>query len=153
MLVMFIRIFLFSSWASLYFIPKKAIKRFLPVTTMSALLTMTIVFVGTQYNFWKIKGNKKAKIYNLLAIVLGGFSVGTMWIFKLTFGKFWLYLLTNLIQNLIYSIPIISYFTKVNFIKYTKFTRIHHFLVAMTLSVILYGYQWYIEKTDNSPLD
>ncbi|MCU9614868.1 hypothetical protein OEV98_15090 [Caldibacillus lycopersici] len=146
MFVVLIRILLLSTWATLFFVPKKSIKRFLPVTTMSAFLTMTTVFIGSYFNFWEIKGGNKARIYNLLSLLVGAFSVGTLWIFKWTYGKFWLYLLINVAQNILYAFPIISFFEKMNFIKYVKFTRIHHLIVSLSYSLILYVYQWFLEK-------
>lgn len=150
MLAFLVRILLFSSWATLYFMPRKSIKQFLPVTTLSSLITMTIVSFGTHYNFWRAKGGTKNKLYNLSSICLGSYPVATMWIFKLTYGKFGIYLLTNLAINLIYTFPIITFYDKVKFIKYFKFTRIHHLIVAMAISLILYGYQFFIDKTDTS---
>ncbi|MDF1510031.1 hypothetical protein PZE06_17985 [Robertmurraya sp. DFI.2.37] len=149
MLLSFMRIFLFSSWASLFFIPRKSLKRFLPVSILASLLTLIIVFVGTHYDFWKFKGGSKTKIITLLSIVLGAFPVGAFWIFRFTFGKFWLYILTNLIQNLIYAFPIITFFEKINFIKYVRFTRFHHLLVSMTISLILYGFQLLIGDSNS----
>jgi len=149
MLVSLIRIGFILSWLTVFFLPKKTVKRFLPATTMSALLTMTTIYIGSQYGFWKIKGPKRAGIYNLLTLLLGPFSVGTLWIFRLTYGKFWLYFVTNVIQNLLYAFPIISFLHKAKFIEYVKFTRIHHLIVSLTYSLILYVYQMFLEKPAN----
>jgi hypothetical protein len=146
MIVSLIRIGFILSWLTVYFIPKKTVKRYLPASAMASLLVMTLVFIGTHYNSWEVKGSTKTRIYNILSVILGPFSVGTLWIFHLTFGKFRLYVLTNLLQNLIYAFPIITFFEKVNFIKYVKFTRIHHLIASMTFSLIIYGYQSFLEK-------
>ncbi|MEK5520449.1 hypothetical protein [Heyndrickxia sp. FSL W8-0423] len=113
---------------------------------MSALLVLTLVFIGTPFNFWKVKGGPETRIKNILSVILGPFAVGTLWIFHLTFRKFWLFMLTNLVQNLIYAFPILTFFEKINFIKYVKFTRIHHLIASMSFALILYGFQSYLEK-------
>lgn len=146
MIVFLIRIGFILSWLTVYFIPKRTVKRYLPASTMSALLVMTTVFIGTHFNAWEVKGGTKTRIYNILSVILGPFAVGTLWIFHLTFGKFWLYSLTNLIQNLIYAFPILNFLDKINFIKYVKFTRIHHLIASMSFAFIIYGFQSFLEK-------
>jgi len=152
MIVPLVRIGFILSWLTVYFIPNKTVKRYLPASTMAALLVTTLVFIGTPFNFWKVKGGPKTRIYNILSVILGPFSVGTLWIFHLTFGRFWLYGLTNLFQNLIYAFPIITFFDKINFIKYVKFNRIHHIIASMSFSLIIYGFQSFLEKPISSGL-
>lgn len=147
-----IRIGSILAWATVYFIPKKSIKRYIPVTILATLITVTVSFIGVHYDFWKVKGGSKKKLWNILSIVLGYFSLGCLWIFHLTFGKFWLYLLVNLTNNLVYAFGIIPILEKINFIKYTKFTRIHHIIVTMTYSLILYWYQLNYDKPSSTYL-
>jgi len=87
--VSLVRIVFILSWLTVYFIPKKTVKRYLPASTMSSLLVMTIVFIGTHYKAWKVKGGgTKTRIFNILSVIFGPFAVGTLWTFYLTFGKF-----------------------------------------------------------------
>lgn len=146
MIVPLVRIGFILSWLTACFIPQKTVKRFLPASTMSALLVMTTVFIGSHYNSWEVKGSTKTRIYNILSVILGPFSVGTLWIFRLTYGRFWLYLLINLLQNLIYVFPILTLLDKINFIKYVKFTRIHHLIASMSFALIIYGFQSFLER-------
>jgi hypothetical protein len=85
-------------------------------------------------------------------MTLGYFPIATLWIFHLTFGKLGLYLITNLINNLVFCFGIIPILEKINFIKWVKFTRIHHFIVAMVYSLILYGYELFFDKTNSTNL-
>lgn len=146
MIVPLVRIGFMLSWLTVYFIPRKTMKRYIPASTMSALLVMTTVFIGTHFNAWEVKGGAKTRILNILSVILGPFSVGTIWILRLTFGKFWLYMLINFVQNLIYAFPILNFLDKINFIKYVKFTRIHHMIASMTFSLIVYGYQLLLDR-------
>lgn len=146
MIVPFVRIGFILSWLTVCFIPKRTVKRFLPASTMSALLVMTTVFIGTHFNSWEVKGSTKTRIYNILSIILSPFSVGTLWILHLTFGKFRLYLLINFLQNLLYAFPILAFLDKINFIKYVKFTRFHHMIAAMSFAIIIYGFQSFLEN-------
>ncbi|WP_462410313.1 hypothetical protein [Neobacillus sp. Marseille-QA0830] len=146
MLAPLLRIGFILSWLTVYFIPKRTVKRYLPASTLAALLVMTTVFVGSHYKAWEVKGSTKTRIYNILSVILGPFAVGTIWILHLTYRKFWLYALTNLLQNFIYAFPILNFLEKVGFIRYVKFTRIHHLIAAMSYAFIIYGFQWYLEK-------
>jgi hypothetical protein len=147
-----IRIGSILAWATVYFLPKRSVKRYIPVTILASLITVTVSFIGHNYDFWEVSGGSKKRMWNLLSIVLGYFSLGCLWIFHLTFGKFWLYLLINLINNFAYAFGIIPILEKLNFIKYVKFTRIHHIIVTMTYSLILYGYQMFFDKPDSTYL-
>jgi len=148
MLTILIRIVCLLSWTTVFFMPKLALKRFLPVTILSALFTVTIVLIGNVYNFWGEKGNLRKKMWNHLLLVLGPFSIGNIWIFHLTYRKFGLYCITNLLNNLIYSFGLITLVEKANYVQYVKFTKIHHLIVTMIESFILYGYQRVFDNSD-----
>ncbi|PLS06680.1 hypothetical protein CVD27_07060 [Neobacillus cucumis] len=152
MLTFIIRLSMLMSWSTIFFVPKKSIKKYMPVTILTSLITVTVTFVGIHYRFWAVKGSERKRLWNLLSIILGPFPVGCLWIFHLTFGKFKLYLLANLINNLIYAIGIIPFLEKANFIKYVKFSRIHHVIVAMIYSTIIYGYQLIYTKPNSKYL-
>ncbi len=145
MVTYLLRIGSILAWATVYFMPKKSVKRYIPVTIFSTLITVTISFIGHHYDFWAVKGSSKKRMWNLLSILVY-FSIGCLWIFHLTFGKFKLYLLINLLNNLVYAVGIIPILEKLNFIKYVKFTRIHHVIVAMLYAIVIYGYQLCYEK-------
>lgn len=49
MIVPLVRIGFMLSWLTIYFIPRKTMKRYIPASTMSALLVMTTVFIGTHF--------------------------------------------------------------------------------------------------------
>ncbi|TCN20464.1 hypothetical protein [Mesobacillus foraminis] len=146
MLVTLIRILFVLSWTTVLFMPNKSIKRFFPVTIGSALLTVTTVLIGTHYHFWEEKGTSKNRMWNHLILVLGPFAVGNMWIFHLTYGNFVLYFLANLINNFSYAFGGMPLLAKAKYLKYVKFTRIHHIMITMFESFILYGYQMLYDK-------
>ncbi|MCM3364081.1 hypothetical protein ACTQ5K_11140 [Niallia sp. Sow4_A1] len=152
MLISLLRLTFALSWLTLYFMPKKAVKRYIPSATMSALLVMITVFIGSHYKSWKVKGGNKTRIYNILSVILGPFSVGTIWVLYFTFRKFWIYILANFVQNFIYAFPILTFLKKVGFIKYVRFTRIHHLYASMSYALIIYFFQLYLEKGTSSEI-
>ncbi|MBZ9537177.1 hypothetical protein KGR20_23810 [Cytobacillus oceanisediminis] len=54
----------------------------------------------------------------------------------------------NLLQNVIFAFPIITFLEKVNFLKYIRFNRYHHLALSMTMALVLYGYQLFIDKPE-----
>jgi len=145
MVTFVIRMGAILGWLTVLILPKKSVKRFIPVTILATMITVTVTYIGHNYEFWTAKGSSKRKMWNLLSI-LSYFSLGCLWIFHFTFGKFKLYLLINLLNNLIYAIAIIPILEKLNFVKYEKFTRVHHLIVAMFYSITIYRYQLFYEK-------
>jgi hypothetical protein len=85
-------------------------------------------------------------MWNHLALVLGPFAVGNLWIFHLSYGRFGLYLLINLLNNLQYAFGIIPLLERANYLKYVKFTGLHHLILTMFESLLLYGYQTVLDK-------
>ena len=147
-MVILIRLFLFLPWIMLKFLPIESKKRFIPVTIFSTFFTFVVVFIGIQYNFWKIKGSKKTLSWNILSIILGFFPIGNFIVFHLFYGKFKRYLLGNFIMNILYAQVILPIFKKLNFLVYDKYNKIHHMLVTMTIAVIVYRYQMFLDNNN-----
>lgn len=146
MLTIFIRLICVLSWTTVVFVPKREVRRFIPVTMLSGLFTVTLVLIGSQYNFWGSIGKSKKALWNHLLLVLGPFAIANLWIFHLTYGKFAQYMITNLLNNLLYSFSIIPLIEKANYLSYVKFTRLHHFLVTTVEALLLYAFQMVYEK-------
>ncbi|MEH7419148.1 hypothetical protein V7266_28375 [Neobacillus drentensis] len=79
-------------------------------TILTSLIKETVTFVGIHYRFREVKGKKK--IMELIINYIETIPSRCLWIFQLTFGKFKLYLLANLINNLVYAIGIIPFLVK-----------------------------------------
>lgn len=141
-----LRLINWLTWLSLTFIGKKAAKNYLPVTILAGLFTVTTMLIGRDYKFWKIKGSSRTLLWNHLSLVLGPFLVANFWIFKFTFGHFKKYILTNLLNNIGYAFFIIPKLSKMNFLKYSNFTKWHHIGLTMVEAMMLYGYQSYLHN-------
>ncbi|MDQ0233326.1 hypothetical protein [Metabacillus malikii] len=146
MLNILIRMVCILSWSTVYLLPKKSLKRFFPVTVVAGLFTVLNVLIGTHYHFWDETGISKKRMWNHLALVLGPFAVGNIWIFHFSYGRFGLYILINLLNNLLYALGIIPLLEKANYLRYVKFTGFHHIILTMFESLLLYGYQKLFDK-------
>ncbi|WP_420541204.1 hypothetical protein [Priestia filamentosa] len=138
------------SWGTLIFLPKKSFAKYLPVTFFSTSILLVEALLGRSYKWWKIKGGEKAATNNALAFVFGPYFIGNIWIFHLTYGKFWLYSLTNLFADSLLAFPLNSLFKRFNLYKLKKFKPIHLFLTAFPYSLFNYAFQLYIDKTQQT---
>ncbi|WP_171642680.1 hypothetical protein [Paenibacillus phytorum] len=85
-------------WLSLFLMKKKSIYRYMPVCIFSALLVTIVYEIGYTYKLWILKDAIVPWGYvTNTAFAYGIFLVGTMWVFHFTFGRFWLYVVANLL--------------------------------------------------------
>ena len=99
MLVALIRIGLFLiPWLTVFFIPKEEFKKYTPVATFATLLVLAESVLSGPFKWWKVKGGPLQKALNDFSFIFGPFFIGTIWIFRFTYGKFWLYLLANILM-------------------------------------------------------
>ncbi|WP_088103102.1 hypothetical protein [Halalkalibacter urbisdiaboli] len=88
--------------ASLVLIGNKTLRRFLPVALFVTVVNTLIYQAAYHYNWWREPGlfdwDKVANI----PWVYSAYLIATIWIFKFTYGKFIVYLITNLILDGVY---------------------------------------------------
>ncbi|WP_099157193.1 hypothetical protein [Virgibacillus ndiopensis] len=135
------------SWSSLFFLPKKVITKYLPVSIFTSALVLITCALSLKYKFWVVKGNLATKIFNDLSFVYGPFFVGTIWIFHFTFSKFTRYLLLNAAMNASFAIPLTKLFQKFKVYKLKNVKAVHLFLSYMSFAIIIYGYQYLVHRS------
>lgn len=139
------------SWGTVFFLPKKSFFKYLPVTLFSSIIILTEYLLGAPRNWWKAKGGIKTVANNGLTFTFGPYFIGNIWIFHLTYGKFWLYTLLNLIFDYILAYPLNAFFEKINLYKLKKIKPIHLFLLSLGYSFVNYGFQLILDK--NQPTE
>jgi hypothetical protein len=87
-----------------------AFRRYSSVAILASLLVLIESYLAIPLKWWRVKGGITTKIFNDLSFILGPFFVGTIWIFRFTYGKFWSYLLLNIFMDVFLSYPITGYF-------------------------------------------
>lgn len=137
------------SWATVIFLPKKSFFKYLPVSLFSSLITLTEYLLGSPRNWWKAKGGTKTIANNGLTFTFGPYFVGNLWIFHLTYGRFWLYTLLNLILDYLLAYPFNSFFERINLYKLNKIKPINLCLISLSYSFVNYGFQLILDKNQN----
>jgi len=151
MLVAIIRIGLFViPWLTVFFIPKNVFKKYTPVSTFACLLVVINSMLSVPFKWWTVKGGLLNKVFNDISFILGPFFIGTIWIFRLTFGKFWLYLLTNTLMDLFLAFPINWLMQKLKVYKLVNYKPKHIFYISIFFALVIYPYQKFISQSKSS---
>lgn len=96
-------------WLTLFFMERKEIKHYLPVGLFSIVLTTIIHDIGITFGFWVVE-DAAYPFYEMLPYFYGLIPVLTMWVFKFTYGRFWLYIFTNAILDIGFAFFLLSVF-------------------------------------------
>ena len=136
-----------APWLSLFFMKKEGIKRFMPVTLFTALLVTIIYEIAYTYEWWELKVTivPWGHITNV-SYAYGSFMIGTIWIFYLTFKKFWLYLAANMVVDGLDAFLIREFMESRSIIHYINISKFNLFLLMLTLSLIAFGFQVFYER-------
>ncbi|RFB18208.1 hypothetical protein DZB84_04650 [Bacillus sp. HNG] len=81
------------AWTSVLFLPKKTFIRYSSSAILASLLVLILSILAVPLNLWRVKGGIKTKIFNDLSFIFGPFFIGTLWIFRMTYKNFSLYML------------------------------------------------------------
>lgn len=134
-------------WLSLFFMNRRSIKRFMPVSIFVALLLSIIYEIAFIYEWWEIKESilPWGKITNP-SYVYGTFLVGTIWIFYFTYQSFWLFIVTNLVVDALFSFGFLKWMEMLGMHEMKNLSEFQAFLIMTALSFIIYFYQRWQEE-------
>jgi hypothetical protein len=130
-------------WLTLFFIDKHSMKRFMPVAILASLLVTIVFEIAYVYDWWKVQV-EIAPWDEITSVPLtyGAFLVGTIWIFHFTFDrKFWVYMLTNIFIDGLYSFVILNMLIRVGIYKLVNMGNFGIFMLMTLIAVIIYAYQ------------
>lgn len=134
-----------TSMFSAFFIPKKALVKYLPVTLFSSATLLAEILYFTTHKLWKVRYGQKGMTSTALSLVFGAYFFTNLWVFYLSKGKFFLYSLINIIADLIYAYPGIKLLRKLNFFK-LKVSSFQFFLLLITNAYVNFVFQKFFEK-------
>lgn len=135
-------ILLLLPWVTTFFLEKNTVKRYMPVTIFTCLL-MTIIFqIAYTFKWWTIYQFIVPWGYMIdVSFSYGIFAVGTLWIFRLTSHKFWLYVVTNAIVDAIFAFGVLAMMLPgLGIGAYNRIQPWQYFLVIFALSFVIYGF-------------
>ncbi|WNF38389.1 hypothetical protein RJD24_08195 [Bacillaceae bacterium IKA-2] len=143
-------------WSTLFLLKKEDIKRFMPAAIFASYLMIIYNVIANNQNHWVIKEPLIPWLEPLFVSgVLGSFPIITLWIFYFTYGKFWVYLVTNIVLDFMFTFFPIDYLFqgKLGVYELVNITRWERFILFVSLSVIIYGFYKWQEEIFNSKMN
>lgn len=132
------------SWLSVLFLKKAELKRYMPVALFGALTATIVVEAGVTFNWWITK-ETVLPFVNMPIFIYGSFLVGIIWIFRYTYKRFWLFLATNAVIDLILTFPLNNWLVDRGVLEMQNISNFQLLLVAIGSAITLYWYQLWQE--------
>ncbi|HWR06149.1 hypothetical protein [Sporomusa sp.] len=131
------------AWASTLFLKKEEMRRYMPVALFCSLAFAFIFEMGISLQWWAVK-ESSFPLINIPIFIYGPYLIATIWIFKYTYRRFWLYLVTNIVLDYILIFFLIDWFIqRAVWDAYISYFQI--LVVTTLLAVLIYGYQMWQE--------
>ncbi|MDP4085540.1 MAG: hypothetical protein Q8934_13130 [Bacillota bacterium] len=136
-------------WLTIPLLGRNAIKKYAPAAIFICTFTKAIDIFGENKKWWKFyKGIPPLDSMNFFN--LGPYLVSSLWILKMTYRKFPLYLITNFILHIFF-----IYFGGLKFVKsykifsLQKLTKFQYLVLDFFRALLLYGFQYLNELSYN----
>jgi len=133
-------------WFSLFLLKKQTIKHYMPVAVFTTLVVTLFNEMAFTQKWFAVKETIFPWVITFAPFVFGAFAVCTIWIFYLTYQRFWLYLLTNIIADAAFVFLAHNLFRMLGLIENLKFNNYHLLITFVLISIIIYGYQVWQEE-------
>jgi len=86
---------------------REEVRRYVPVALLATVLTTIIHDIGIRFEFWVVE-EAAYPMAEMLPYFYGLIPVLTMWIFKLTNGYFFIYVITNIILDIAFAYSLLG---------------------------------------------
>jgi hypothetical protein len=137
-------ILLIMPWFSVFKLGKFSFKRYVPTIIFSDLVIALISELSRSLKWWKVKHPIFPKLATDVSFVFGPFTIINLWVFKLTYERFWLYLLTNVFADYLFAYPLTTLAEKLGVYKMVRMKRKQLFLLSVVVAILNYLYQFFI---------
>ncbi|MEY8738372.1 hypothetical protein AB9M62_01630 [Bacillales bacterium AN1005] len=127
-------------WLSIRNLGKKSLLRFLPTIIFSDLVIALISELSQNLKWWKVRKPIFPQLATDVSFVFGPFTILNFWIFKLTYKKFWIYLITNVFTDYLFAYPLTTIAEKLGVYKMVRMSRKQLFFLSIAVAVLNYFY-------------
>lgn len=141
LLIMFI-----LPWFSLPLLGKKSAKRFFPAGIFISLVVTFESIFAKKRKWWCWYESLHPKLQGGFPLTWGPFLIGSMWILKLTYGKLFIYLITNLVVDTLFTYPFVMFLKKQGIASLVQLKKYQLSILFFIKSLLLYGFQYVKEK-------
>jgi hypothetical protein len=134
------------SWLSLLLLGKGAVKRFLPAGLFITLVVAIEDKFAQKRKWWWWYEKIHPRLSGIVPFLWGPFFIGSMWILKLTYGKFIRYIVLNLVVDSMFTYLLVDLLKKLGISSLVRLKKYQLSLLFFLKSLLLYGFQYVKEK-------
>lgn len=131
---------------SLPFMGWNSIKRFLPAALFISVFVTIEDVIAKKRKWWRWYEGIHPKLSGIVPFVWGPFIVGSLWILKLTYGKFIKYTILNLFVDSIFTYLIVRLLEKLGIGSLVRLKKYQLSSLFFLKALILYAFQLLKEK-------
>ncbi|MDR4945522.1 hypothetical protein [Neobacillus cucumis] len=138
-------------WLSLPMLGKRNFKRYLPGAIFVIVWISVESIVAKRRAWWRFYEKLIPNVMGELPLLFGPFFIGSIWILKFTFGKFFRYLLVNLVMDVLFSYPGMYVLKRMGIASLVRLKHYQMAILFMAKSVLMYVVQMIAEKGRKKP--
>lgn len=138
---MFLLAMLIIPWLTVPFLGKNEIRKYLPAAIFMSIFTKALDLYGEKKKWWQFyKG--KFDIHNMNFFNFGPYLVTSLWMLKLTYRKFPLFLVANSLLQFLFIAFGLKYIRKHKIFSLTKLTKTQYLFIDLIRTIVLYSFQY-----------
>lgn len=141
LLVMFV-----VPWMTLPLLGKKDIKQFLPAAIFISIVVSLEHIIAWKQKWWWYYEKLHPKLPGGLELIWGAFFIGSMWILKLTYGRFFIYVISNFLLDTLFTYPFVIFLKKQGVASLVRLKKYQLSLLFFMKSLLLYGFHYLKEN-------
>lgn len=128
-------------WLSVPFLGKRELRRFLPGALFICVWVTVESILAKKWMWWRFYEKLTPKVMGEIPFIVGPFFIGSLWILKFTFGKFFRYLIVNIVTDVLFAYPGVYFLKRFGIVSLVRLKHYQMVLLFITKSVLMYGIQ------------
>lgn len=134
------------SWLTFPLLGKNTIKRFLPAGIFISLVVAVEDVIARKRKWWWWYEKMIPNVSGIVPFLWGPFLIGSMWILKLTYGRFTFYTIINFIVDSFFTFFMVDWLKKLGIASLIRLPKYQLSMIFFLKSLLLYGFQYVKEK-------
>ncbi|WP_400245659.1 hypothetical protein AB3U99_04035 [Niallia sp. JL1B1071] len=133
-------------WVTVLLLGKKKLKHYFPAGVFIALMVRLVNVIAKKRKWWWWYETLHPRLSGVIPFMLGPFFVGSIWILKWTYGKFFRYFALNMLFDGMFTYGAVPILTKFGVASLIRMKKNQLMYVFMFLTLILYAFQFLYEN-------
>jgi hypothetical protein len=135
-------------WLTIPLLGRNAFKKYLPAAIFICIFTKIIEIIGTRKKWWRFyKGIPPLNSMDMLNF--GPYFVTSLWMLKMTYGKFPLFLISNTILQILFIFPGLKYVERFRILSLEKLPKFQYLAIDLFRALLLYAFQCIKDNSKN----